>query len=112
MRLQAGILFARVGQSQEAVQVFGMLRDHPVYGGCAFSNLGIIALERGNTEVAETCFRTAVNMDASLLEPHVWLARIYGRQKRLRRAPDDEALAASLQTIRVERAAATAAGEP
>jgi tetratricopeptide (TPR) repeat protein len=123
MRLQAGILFARVGQSQEAVQVFGMLRDHPVYGGCAFSNLGIIALERGNTEVAETCFRTAVNMDASLLEPHVWLARIYGRQKRfaeaeaslveaVRRAPDDEALAASLQTIRVERAAATAAGEP
>jgi cytochrome c-type biogenesis protein CcmH/NrfG len=100
-----------------------MLRDHPVYGGCAFSNLGIIALERGNTEVAETCFRTAVNMDASLLEPHVWLARIYGRQKRfaeaeaslveaVRRAPDDEALAASLQTIRVERAAATAAGEP
>jgi hypothetical protein len=30
----------------------------------------------------------------------------------VRRAPDDEALAASLQTIRVERAAATAAGEP
>lgn len=123
MRLQAGIVFARTGQSQEAVRVFGLLRDHPVYGGCAFSNLGMIALERGNAEVAETCFRTAANMDGSLLEPHVWLAKIYGRQKRfaeaeaslveaVRRAPDDEALAASLQTIRAERAAAIAAEKP
>jgi tetratricopeptide (TPR) repeat protein len=123
MELQVGILFARVGQSQEAVQVFGRLRDHPVYGGCAFSNLGMIALEDGNAEVAETCFRTAVKLDATLLEPHVWLARIYGRQKRfaeaeaslieaVRRAPDDAGLVESLAKIRVERAAATAAGEP
>jgi tetratricopeptide (TPR) repeat protein len=123
MELQVGILFARVGQSQEAVQVFGRLRDHPVYGGCAFSNLGMIALEDGNAEVAETCFRTAAKMDGSLLEPHVWLARIYGRQKRfaeaeaslveaVRRAPDDDDLAASLQTIRAEQAAAIAAENP
>lgn len=123
MRLQAGILFARVGQSPEAVQVFGRLRDHPVYGGCAFSNLGLIALERGNADVAETCFRTAAAKDPTLLEPHVRLAAIYGRQKRLaeaeaslveavRRAPDDEDLAASLQKIRAEREAATAAEKP
>jgi tetratricopeptide (TPR) repeat protein len=123
MRLQAGILLARVGQSQEAVQVFGLLRDHPVYGGCAFSNLGMIALERGNAEVAETCFRTAADMDPTLLDPYVWLAKIYGRQKRfaeaeaslveaVRRAPDDKDLAASLQTIRAEQAAAIAAEKP
>lgn len=123
MRLQAGIILARVGQSQEAVQAFGLLRDHPVYGGCAFSNLGMIALERGNADVAETCLRTAVNMDPTLLEPYVWLARIYGRQKRfaeaeaslveaVRRAPDDEDLAASLKTVRAEQAAATAAEKP
>jgi Tfp pilus assembly protein PilF len=83
----------------------------------------MIALEDGNAEVAETCFRTAAKMDGSLLEPHVWLARIYGRQKRfadaeaslveaVQRAPGDEDLAASLQKIRAERAAANAAENP
>jgi tetratricopeptide (TPR) repeat protein len=123
MRLQAGIVFARIGCSQEAVQVFGQLRDHPVYGGAAYSNLGMIALERGNAEVAETCFQTAAKLDATLLEPHVWLARIYGRQKRfaeaetsliaaLRRAPDDAGLAESLEKVRGERATAAGAGAP
>jgi tetratricopeptide (TPR) repeat protein len=121
VRLQAGIGFARLGLGNRAAKVFGGLRDHPLYGGAAFSNLGVIALEQGNQQVAEACFLAAARRDRMLLEPHIWLARLYGRQKKfaeaeialveaLRRAPDDQELAASLKSVRAERA--TAAGKP
>lgn len=125
VRLQAGIGFARLGLANRAAKVFGGLRDHPLYGGAAFHNLGVIALEQGNQQVAESCFLSAARLDRVLLEPHIWLARLYGRQKKfaaaevalleaLRRAPDDQELAASLKSIRAERAAAAAAeaGKP
>jgi tetratricopeptide (TPR) repeat protein len=125
VRLQAGIGFARLGLANRAAKVFGGLRDHPLYDGAAFHNLGVIALEQGNQQVAESCFLSAARLDRALLEPHIWLARLYGRQKKfaaaevalleaLRRAPDDQELAASLKSIRAERAAAGAAeaGKP
>jgi tetratricopeptide (TPR) repeat protein len=123
MRLQAGIDFARLGIGDEASKVFGSLRDHPVLGGHAYLNLGLIALDRGNAEVAEACYKAAADRDATLVEPYVGLARIYGREKRftqaelclveaLRRAPDDQALVESLEKIRAEQTASMKNHEP
>lgn len=123
MRLQAGIDFARLGIGDEASKVFGSLRDHPVLGGHAYFNLGLIALDRGNAEVAEACYKAAADRDATLVEPYVGLARIYGREKRftqaelclveaLRRAPDDQALVESLEKIRAEQTASMKNHEP
>ena len=89
----------------------------------AFSNLGVIAWQRGNEAVAEECFLAAASRDRMLLEPHVWLARLYRRQKKfaaaeralveaLRRAPDDQDLETALRDVRAEQAAAAAVGKP
>lgn len=119
MWLQAGITYARLGLNDKAAKAFDPLRSHPLYGGVVYANLGLIALDRGNAEVAETCFRVAADRDASLVQPCVQLARMFEGQKRLaeaelclieavRRAPDDEGLAAALEKVREERAAAAA----
>ena len=123
MRLQAAIGFARMGLGARAAEVFSGLRDHAVFGGAAFSNLGVIAWQRGNEAVAEECFLAAASRDRMLLEPHVWLARLYRRQKKfaaaeralveaLRRAPDDQDLETALRDVRAEQAAAAAVGKP
>jgi tetratricopeptide (TPR) repeat protein len=76
----------------------------------------MIALERGNSEVAAACFQDAADRDATLVEAYVQLAGIHGRSRRyaqaeaclveaLARAPDDRTVAAALEKVRAERAA-------
>ena len=123
MGLQVGLAFARLGLGDRAVKVFGALRDHPVLGGSAYCQLGLIALERGNSEIAASCFQDAADRDATLVEPYVQMAGIHGRERRyaeaeaclveaLKRAPDDRAVAEALEKVRAERAASTKDNKP
>jgi hypothetical protein len=47
------------------VNVFGTLGDHRVLGGSAYFRSGLIALERGNSEIASSCFQDAADRAAS-----------------------------------------------
>lgn len=111
MKLQAGIAYGLLGELDKAAHVFGALRDSPVYAGCAYVNLGVLALKRKNTEVAEVCFRAAADKDHALPDAPLWLSRILLQKKRfvdaevvlvkaLRFNPDDRQLAEALAAIR------------
>lgn len=111
MLLPAGIALGRLGETDKAAAVFGCLRSSPVYDGCAYFNLGVIALARENREVAEACLRVACDKDRALVDAPLALSRILIDQQRcvdaevvllkaLQFNPDDTQLLDLLETVR------------
>jgi tetratricopeptide (TPR) repeat protein len=109
--LEAARTFARLGDDDRAAQIFGSLRNSLAHGGSAFYGLGELAIEQGNLDVAQACFRLAIDRNPGLVAAYQRLAAILYRQHRqvdaevallhgLRMTSGSPELASLLETIR------------